>query len=205
MQSILNTYYKNNAKKLHHMVDKLLLQFGGIEDKDRDDFYSLANEVFCDVLDRYDRNQPFETFLYSCLDRKIKTEMTRRNRKKRTIKIKVKETDINGKTVIKEKILSDTSIYAPIGDESGMTIADTLVDKMNVEKEVLGEKREYGYSKKVLLYLNRLSAIQKEVLKLMVIGYSQNEIKTFLHISSKEYMDCVEAIRSPRNISILIK
>ena len=63
MEQILNIYYVDNAKKLRRMVDKILLKFGGLSDKDLDDFYSLANEVFVDVIKRYDSSQIFETFL----------------------------------------------------------------------------------------------------------------------------------------------
>lgn len=80
MNQILIAYYADNAKKLHKVVNKILLKFGGLSDKDLDDFYSLANEVFVDVMRRYDGLQPFDAFLYSCLSNKIKTEMTRRNR-----------------------------------------------------------------------------------------------------------------------------
>ena len=80
MDQILITYYSDNAKKLHKMVDKILLRFGGLSGKDLDDFYSLANEVFVDVMRRYDSSKSFDGFLYSCLLNKIKTEMTRRNR-----------------------------------------------------------------------------------------------------------------------------
>ena len=73
MEQILITYYSGNAKKLHKMVDKILLKFGGLSDKDLDDFYSLANEVFVDAMRRYDDSQPFDGFLYSCLSNKIKT------------------------------------------------------------------------------------------------------------------------------------
>ena len=51
---ILDTYYADNAKRLHKVVDKILLKFGGLSNKDKDDFYSLANEVFVDVMRRYD-------------------------------------------------------------------------------------------------------------------------------------------------------
>ena len=51
---ILNTYYADNAKKLHKAVDRILYRFGGLSGKDTDDFYSLANEVFTDVIKRYD-------------------------------------------------------------------------------------------------------------------------------------------------------
>ena len=83
MEQILITYYAENAKKLHKIVDKILLKFGGLSNKDLDDFYSLANEVFVDVMKRYDKSQSFDVFLYSCLSNKIKTEITKRNREKR--------------------------------------------------------------------------------------------------------------------------
>ena len=51
---ILDTYYADNAKKLHKTVDRILCKFGGLSSKDTDDFYSLANEVFVDVMKRYD-------------------------------------------------------------------------------------------------------------------------------------------------------
>ena len=49
-ESILEDYYSDNARKLHKVVDKILVKFGGLSDKDKDDFYSLANEVFVDVM-----------------------------------------------------------------------------------------------------------------------------------------------------------
>ena len=49
-KEILESYYKVNedkpeesAKKLHNMVDKILSQFGGITDFDREECYSIAN------------------------------------------------------------------------------------------------------------------------------------------------------------------
>lgn len=49
-KDILESYYKVNedkpeesAKKLHNVVDKILKQFGGITDIDRDECYSIAN------------------------------------------------------------------------------------------------------------------------------------------------------------------
>ncbi|MDE6737702.1 MAG: hypothetical protein K2K07_01220, partial [Lachnospiraceae bacterium] len=81
--NILDSYYADNAKKLHKVVDRILSKFGGLSNKDTDDFYSLANEVFAEIMTRYDYEQSFDGFLYSCLVNKIKTEMTRRNREKR--------------------------------------------------------------------------------------------------------------------------
>ena len=184
MEQILITYYADNAKKLHKVVDKILLNFGGLSGKDLDDFYSLANEVFVDVMRRYDDSQSFDGFLYSCLLNKIKTEITRRNREKR----KADRMSI--------------SIDTPIGDDESSTIGDMIADGFSIEKELF-ERDEEGYSKKMLLYLSRLSNLQKEVLRLNTAGYLPGEIREELHITEKQYSDCYAAIHSYRNISVL--
>ena len=160
------------------------MKFGGLSDKDLDDFYSLANEVFVDVMRRYDGSQSFDVFLYCCLVNKIKTEMTRRNREKR----KADRMSI--------------SIDTPIGDDENSTIGDMIADDITVEKEVF-EKNEEGYSKRMLIYLSRLSSLQKEILRLNIAGYLPGEIREELHINEKEYADCYAAIHSYRNVSVL--
>ncbi len=184
MEQILVTYYSNNAKKLHNTVDRILLKFGGISDKDMDDFYSLANEVFVDVMRRYDGSQSFDGFLFSCLLNKIKTEITRRNREKR----KADRMSI--------------SIDTPVGDDENCTIGDIIADDFTIEKKLFEEKEE-GYSRRMLLYLSRLSNLQKEVLRLSIAGYLPSEIREELHISERQYTDCYAAIHSYRNVSVL--
>jgi DNA-directed RNA polymerase, sigma subunit (sigma70/sigma32) len=186
MEQILVAYYSNNAKKLHNTVDKILLKFGGISGKDVDDFYSLANEVFVDVMRRYDGAQSFDGFLYSCLLNKIKTEITRRNREKR----KADRMSI--------------SIDTPIGDDENSTLGDVIADEFSIEKELF-EKDEEGYSRRMSLYLNKLSNLQKEILRLNISGYLPGEIREELHISEKEYADCCSAIRSYKNTKCLAK
>ena len=184
METILITYYENNARKLHRVVDKILIKFGGLSNKDLDDFYSIANEVFVDVMKRYDDTQPFEAFLYSCLSNKIKSEMTKRNCEKR----KADRMSI--------------SIDTPVGDDENSTIGDWVPDKSTIEKQLF-EYDEMGYSTKMLKYLNKLSNLQKEVLRLNIAGYSPSEIRKELHITEKQYADCYAAIHSYRNTSVL--
>lgn len=184
MKQILSTYYADNAKKLHAIVDKILIRFGGLSGKDLDDFYSLANEVFVDVMRRYDDSKSFDAFLFSCLENKIKTEITRRNREKRKA----------------DRI--SISIETPIGDDESFTIQDMIASNFDIEKEFLKESED-GYSKKMLLYLSRLSSLQKKVLRLNIAGYLPNEIKEQLDINEKQYTDCYAAIRSYRNVSVL--
>lgn len=184
METIINFYYENNAAKLHKMVDQILFKLRF--EVDKEDFYSLANEIFVDVIRRYDEKQDFNGFLYSCLTNKFKTEMTRRNRKKRFA-------DKNA-----------VSIDTPVKNENvKCTIGDTLSDKATIESEIF-EKREEGYSKEMRQYLSKLSELQKEVLRLISIGFKPSEILEELHINQKIYEDCYTAIHSYRNIKNLM-
>lgn len=201
MEPIVVSYYQNNAKKLNNMVDKILLKLHFV-DIDKNDFYSLANEVFMYTVRDYDESQSFDGFLYSCLYKKFCTEMTSRKRDKRCTKVKVKEKNEKGDVVENIVIIPDISIYSPIGDDENSTIGDMIADDLTIEKEIF-DKNEEGYSKKMLLYLSRLSNLQKEVLRLNIAGYLPVEIREELHISEKEYAECYAAIHAYRNVSVL--
>ena len=183
MELIINAYYAKDAKKLHKMVDKILIKLKF--NVDNEDFYSLANEIFVDVIKRYDNSKSFDGFLYSCLMNKFKTEMTRRNRSKR-------QADKNA-----------ISIDTPIGDDENCTLNDIIADKKTIESDFFGENKD-GYSYQMQKYLSRLSPLQREVLRLISIGFMPSEILEELHINQKMYEDCYKAIHSYRNISVLI-
>ena len=182
-KDLVDLYFKNDGKVLYSLIDKILFKLKF--DVEKSDFYSLGSEIFLDALCRYDETQDFNGFLYSCLMNKFKTEMTRRNRQKR-------QCDNNS-----------ISIDTPIGDEDGnFTIGDTIASKYTIEKEFF-EEREESYSKEMRRYLGRLSNLQKEVLRLISIGFMPSEILEELHINQKMYEDCYQAIHSYRNISLL--
>ncbi len=183
MEHIVNLYYADNAKKLHGMVDKILLKFGGISNKDKDDFYSLANEVFVDVLKRYDGVQPFDGFLYACLSNRIMSEITKRNRYKR------------------KADRMAVSIDAPASADNDCTIGDMLADSFSMEEEVFGDVGAMAF--RLERYLERLSGRQKEILKLLSYCYGAMEIQRILHMTPHEYEDALGNIRSYENIKIL--
>lgn len=183
MEPIVVSYFQNNAKKLNKMVDKILFKLHFV-DIDKNDFYSLANEVFMYTVRDYEPAKSFDGFLYSCLYKKFCSEMTRRRREKR----KVDRRSI--------------SIDTPIRDGENYTIGDMIADDMTIEKEIF-ENNEEGYSKRMMIYLSRLSNLQKEVLRFNMAGYNPREIREELHISEKEYADCYAAIHSYRNVSVL--
>lgn len=177
-------YYENNARKLHDMADRILRRFGGLSDKDVQDFYSLANEVFYDAMLRYNGEQPFDGFLYSCLNNKFKSEMTRLNRQKR-------QADRN---VI--------SIDTPIGEDGNLTIGDTLPSDFDMDTVI--EKKTGGiYDEKVERYLSSLSRIQRQIVEMKMDDVPVSVMKEQLHLSDKQYEKHWNVIRSYERISIL--
>ena len=181
-KDLVYLYFKNDGKVLYSLIDQVLFKLKF--DVEKSDFYSLGSEIFLDALCRYDETQDFNGFLYSCLINKFKTEMTRRNRQKR-------QGDNNS-----------ISMDTPIDDDGNFTIGDIISSKSTIEKEFF-EEREEGYSKEMCRYLGRLSDLQKEVLRLISIGFMPSEILEELHINKKIYEDCYQAIHSYRNISLL--
>lgn len=185
MEHILITYYANNARKLHKMVDKILMKFGGLSNKDLDDFYSLANEVFWDVMQRYDDSQSFDAFLYSCLLNKIKTEMTRRNREKR----KADRMSI--------------SIDTPIGDDENTTIGDLIAGSFTIERELFEQYKREEWRKEVKEYLNSLSPLQRKIAYLISDNNTPEEICEELHITLKHFENSMKRILSDERIKTL--
>lgn len=182
---ILDTYYADNARKLRKTVDKILHKFGGLSGKDKDDFYSLANEAFADALRRYDPGQAFDGFLYSCLANKIKTEITRRNREKR----KADRMCI--------------SLDAPVGDDGDLTIGNIISDGFDTFEEAVKAQGRGQYQDKVQLYISRLSNRQVSIINLLADGYAPHEIRQILEISAREYADDMQIMKSYENVKIL--
>ena len=182
----LEPYYADNARKLHKVVDKILSKFGGLSNKDMDDFYSLANEVFTDVLKRYDCTQPFDGFLYSCLSNKIMTEITRRNREKRKA----------------DRLC--TSLDAVNGDDEQCSLLDLIPSDFSTFDEAVKAQDSGQYQDgKIQMYISKLSNRQASILNLLVDGYKPNEIREMLDISPREYSDDLSIMRSYENVKVL--
>ena len=184
---ILDIYYAENAKKLHRVVDRILSKFGGLTYKDKGDFYSLANEVFADVIQRYDGEQSFDGFLYSCLSNKIMSEITKRNREKR-----------------KADRLS-ISVNATNDKGEDYSLLDCLASDFDTFEEASKRQENGQYGSKVQQYVSRLSNQQVNILNLLIDGYKPNEIRQILKMSSKEYTDSMQIMRSYENVKVLFQ
>lgn len=184
MEKILDSYYKDNAKKLHTMVDKILFKLK-FYDVDNEDFYSLANEIFVDVLKRYDGEQDFNGFLYSCLVNKFKTEMTRRNRQKR------------------QADRMAVSLDTPIGEEDGGTIADMIASNIDIEKDILGTQEDIIMDEKIERYLKSLSKIQRKIIEMKMMNVEVQNIKEELGLTDSQYSSHMQEVVQYEHIRLL--
>lgn len=185
MEEILNMYYENNARKLRTIVDKILSGFGGISNKDYDDFYSIANEVFVHIMKKYDGKQNFDGYLYTCLQNKVKAEMTARNRRKR----------MADRMVI--------SIDTPVGGDSDATIGDMIPSDFDMDSVVLGDMALF-HDERMEKYLNSLNKIQRQIIEMKMEDAPVSEIKERLQLCDKQYQQHCRELKSFDKIQFLL-
>lgn len=182
---ILDTYYADNARKLHRVVDRILSKFGGLTYKDTDDFYSLANMVFADAIKKYDPEQSFDGFLYSCLSNKIMSEITKRNCEKRKAdRMSISLEAVNDK-----------------GED--YSLLDCIPSDFDTFEEASKCQENGEYCNKVQQYISRLSNQQVNILNLLIDGYKPFEVRRILELSPKEYADNMQIMRCYENVKVL--
>lgn len=172
--------------KLRKVSYPLFIKFGGISEKDHDDFYSKANMELWKATEVFDNSKgvPFEAYLLGCLKRKFKTEMTGLNREKRK----------------GDRLAS--SLDAPIGEDEGMTLGDTLASNYSVESVAL-DKICTLKDESTQKYLNSLSPKQKQIAELIMNEYEPSEIKKNLGLSDKQYNDYLKDMRTFEKTMVL--
>lgn len=194
-KDILESYYKVNedkpeesARKLHNIVDKILSQFGGITDFDREECYSIANlEITKYVnsqleqgIEDFDENK-FNGFMYFAISNKIKTYMTRKNRGKRC---QIIVTEEDGKEV--KEYIYPTSLDNLMTDDGETKYIDVIPSDFDIESSIdVGELLNLGEN--VIRYISSLGSVQRQIADLIMQGCNSTEIKEILHISDKEY------------------
>lgn len=186
MEEILRDYYADGGQKLHKLTDKILSKFGGISQKDYDDFYSIANEVMAKIVREYDNSQSFEGYLYPCLSNRIKSEMTARNRMKRKGE---------GRDIV------TISLETPVDDEGELTVGDFLRSDFDVHDEAFHD--EEMRSEKVEEYFRSLSPIQKQMVEMRMNDIPVEQIKRELSLGNRQYDNLWNDIKSFSKISVL--
>lgn len=195
MGQYVDFYCGNENKELKKIVNPILKnKFTWLQQKDYDDFYSIASMVVWDCEKKFDDNKvktkKFKSFLSTCIHNKIKTRITHINRDKRMAK------DEEGNP------LHNSSLDTPVGDDDNLTIGDYLSDNCDVEKEVI--KRNCN-DENVKAFLESLSNTQRKIIELKMEDYEPDEIKQMLNISNGEYNAAMKSIQMNENLSLFTK
>ena len=209
-KDILESYYKvnekepeNSARKLHNIVDKILSQFGGITDFDKEECYSIANlEIAKYVnsqleqgIEDLDENK-FNGFMYFAISNKIKTYMTRKNRGKRCQIVTTKEGDQEVKQYV-----YPTSLDNLMTDDGESKYIDVIPSDFNLDKELdISVENE-----SVQLFLDSLPDIQKKLLLMKMENIPVHEIKKSLELTENAYAQCMQSIRENKMINLFNK
>lgn len=200
MGQYIDLYCGDENKKNKWIVDSILRKYGGINQCDYDDFYSLAAMVCWKCEKEYDpaRGVPFEPFFRGRLSNKIMTMITARNRDKRTTKIEVVDED-SGET--RKVPIPDVRLDAPIGEDEGLTFGEYVASDFDLDK-YLDESGNLD-NEEVERYLGSLSKIQLQIAKMIMIGCSTQEIKDKLNLTGGEYISNWNDMKSFNKILLL--
>lgn len=193
---VTEEYYANNAEKLRRMVDSILKKYGGISYKDKDEFYSLANEVFWTSLQNFNGIGAFGGFLYLCLTRKIQSLITKKNRKKRCA-VKIIMHDDGYQECEYADELSLEFEY-----ENGYTLAEIIPSNENIEDRIC-DQIDFTYDESIQKYLNHLPTATRGVAILVGYGFSPAEIRKKLHITERDYMNHLNCMKAYENIRLI--
>lgn len=206
MEEILKVYYADNARKLHQIVHRILKKFGGISNMDYPDFYSVANDVFADIVHnhRYDPDKGnFEGFLYKALSKGIIDEVKRRNCARR--RAQICETDEAGNPVLDQAgnpryiPIADLCLDAAAGEEGDLTIADLFPSDFDMDTALLERMGAYA-DERVEIFLDGLPEMQRQIIRMKMDEIPVGEIEQRLGLRDGEYRKQFRQIRSFQNI-----
>ena len=95
------------------------------------------------------------------------------------------------------------SLDAVNGNEEECSLLDFIASNFDTFEEAVRNQDKEQYQDKVQMYISKLSNQQVNILNLLIDGYKSSEIQLILEISSKEYADNMQTMRSYENIKIL--
>lgn len=186
VNEIVEEYNAHDQRKLKSVVFQIIKQFGNaISSKDHHDFISLANEEVWLAAQEYDeaKGKTVDGWIYTCVEARLKTYMTRLRRKKRMPE--------GGAILSIEEILSE---------EGDLTILDTISGGKTVE-EIVNDNLKID--SRVTDYLNSLSDLQRKIIELKVAGADKRILFKKLGITEKEYQRQMKELQSYDKVKIL--
>lgn len=186
--SVLQPYCENDMQLLKKISRSIFMRFNEpLTKADYDEFYSIANMTLWQAYNAYnpDTGISFDGFLRSCLQKKFKTELTHRHRKKRILNQLAVSLDAAG------------------DGEDECSLLEFVPSDFDTFDEVVKLNEKQQYQDKVQLYISRLSDRQVNILNLLIDGYRANEIQEILEMPAREYAENMQIIRSYENVKIL--
>lgn len=183
-ERLVNYYYEDNARRLRKLTYATFRKFGGISEKDHDDFYSYANLGFVEALKIWDGKQNFEALLQTIIGNKSKKLISKFNAYKRTGDRKA------------------VSIDKSVDEDSELALKDILESNFDLDKEAGIEDEVYEKYKD---YFGALTNIQTKILNLYMDGYKPGDIKRKLNMSDGEYAKHVNNLKSFEKIDLLYR
>lgn len=184
--ALLQPYCENDMRQLKRMSQSIFMKFNEpISNSDYDEFYSIANMTLWQAYNSYnpDMGIKFEGFLYTCLQRKFKTELTHRHRHKR--------------------VLNQFAISLDAENEDQCSLSDIIPSDFDTFDEAVKRQEKEQFQDKTQVYISMLSKLQVKILDLLMEGYKPNEIRQTLKISSTEYAENLRIMRSYENMKVL--
>ena len=186
--AMLQPYCEDDMRLLKKMSKSIFMRFNEpLAKADHDDFYSIANETLWKAYNAYnpDMGISFDGFLRSCLQKKFKTELTRRHRQKR--------------------IIDRFAVSLDAVDDEGedCCLLDFIPSESDTFEEAVRETDGGEYRDKIRQYISRLSNQQVNILNLLIDGYKPNEIQRILGMPPKEYAENLYTMRRYENVRIL--
>lgn len=206
IQQCLNTLYQQDALKLHRMVDKMLVKYGGISQKDKDDFYSIANQTITEIITaienpdverKYDSTKGnFLGYIYKAIHLAIIDNIKYRNASKRSVRV----TDEDGEI----QYLQPVSLEAPIDKGESLTVGDFLCAQEDGFEilQAIGED-SCLLDEHISRFLDSLTALQKQIVRQIMSGDTASEIQVQLSLTKAQYDAQMREIKSYEHTKFL--
>lgn len=177
-------YLDNNMQKLRKVAWSQCGRFLQNGTVNQDDYMSVANMTFWRAVETYneERNDSFQAFLTVCLHNKINSEFLR-IQNCAAVSVSTQTVPIESST--QEEIGLDEIL--PADD-----LTENCIDEYNLRDDVYD-------------YVHSFFGLYRNILDLIMEGYTEDEIQAKLNLSRRQYADCMTKLRSRKHTALVNK
>lgn len=177
---LYDRYLGNGMKRLKSVTMSQVYKFNSNSNMNLDDFYSIANMTFWQVIETYDdtKSVNFDGYLARCLHNKFLSELTKLN---------------NNAPIT----ASEQSVPIDAVREDCLGLAETI-DSGECTEDCINE---YGLTDKAFAYVNSFHGIYKKVLLMIMDGTTDCDIMKILGITRREFNDVMDKLKSYKYIN----